>query len=78
MRHFGTVKAFDATTGHGSICPSRAGGLIGFQKGAALWQRSVDPVSGQRLSYELALTNSGARAVKLRMLASAIEAHARV
>ena len=78
MRHFGTVKSFDATTGHGSICPSRAGGLIGFQKGPALWQRSVDPVSGQRLSYELILTDGGARAVKLRMLACAIEAHAHV
>lgn len=66
MRHFGTVKSFDATTGHGSICPSRAGGLIGFQKGTALWQRSVDPVPGQRLSYELALKDGGARAVKLR------------
>jgi cold shock CspA family protein len=78
VRHFGTVKSFNTTTGRGSICPSRAGGLIGFQKGAALWQRSVDPVPGQRLSYELALKNRGARAVKLRMLASAIEAHAHV
>jgi cold shock CspA family protein len=66
VRHFGTVKSFDATTGHGLICPSRAGGIIGFQKGSALWQRSVDPVSGQCLSYELILTDGGTRAVKLR------------
>ena len=66
MRYFGTVKSFDATTGHGSIQPSRAGRLIGFQKGVALWQRSVDPVSGQCLSYEMDLTDGGARAVKLR------------
>jgi CspA family cold shock protein len=66
MRHFGTVKSFDATTGRGSIQPGRTGEIIGFQKGAALWQRSVDPVSGQRLSYEVALTDGGARAVKLR------------
>ena len=71
MRYFGTVKSFDATTGHGWIQPSRAGRLIGFQKGAALWHRSVDPVSGQLFSYEVALTEGGARAVKLRALASA-------
>jgi len=66
MRHFGTVRSFDATTGRGSIQPGGAGEFIGFQKGAALWQRSLDPFSGQRLSYEVALTDSGARAVKLR------------
>ena len=66
MRHFGTVAYFDAATGRGSIRPARTGELIDFQKGAALWQRSFDPVSGQRLSYEVALTDGGARAVKLR------------
>jgi cold shock CspA family protein len=66
MRHLGTVKSFDATTGHGSIQPVRDGELIGFQKGAVLWHRSVDPISGQRLSYEVAITEGEARAVKLR------------
>ena len=66
MRHFGTVRSFDATTGRGSIRSGGPGRFIGFQKGAALWQRSLDPVFGQRLSYEVALTDSGPRAVKLR------------
>ena len=66
MRHFGTVKCFDATTGRGSIQPGRDGELIVFQKGAVLWHRSVDPASGQRLSYEVVIREGEARAVKLR------------
>jgi len=65
MRHFGTVKSFDATTGHGSIQRGREG-LIGFQKGAVIWHRSVDPISGQRFSYEVTISEGEARAVKLR------------
>jgi len=71
MRYFGTVESFDAKTGRGLIRPGGIGGDIRFQKGAALWHRSVDPVSGQLFSYEVALTERGARAVKLRPLASA-------
>jgi len=66
MRHFGTVKSFDATTGHGSIQRGREGQLIGFQKGAVIWHRSVDPISGQRFSYEVIISEGEARAVKLR------------
>lgn len=75
MRHLGTVRSFDATTGNGSIEAGRDGELIGFQKGAVIWQRSVDPTSGQRLSYEVAIKEGEARAVKLRNAPSAIGAH---
>jgi cold shock CspA family protein len=46
MRCFGTVKSFDERRGSGSIEPERGHEDIGFEKGAVIWRRSVDPTPG--------------------------------
>jgi len=66
MRHFGTVKSFDETRGHGSIRPEHAHHEIGFERGAVMWRRSVDPTPGQRLSYEVGFRDGRTCAVNLR------------
>jgi cold shock CspA family protein len=66
MRYFGTVKSFDETRGHGSISPEHGDHEIGFERGAVMWRRSVDPTPGQRLSYEVGIRNGSTRAVNLR------------
>jgi cold shock CspA family protein len=53
MKYFGTVKSFDSSIGHGEINPEVAGNPIGFEVGAILWDKSVSPVIGQRLSYDV-------------------------
>jgi len=66
MRYFGTVKSFDETRGRGSIQPEQGHEEIGFEKGAVIWRRSVDPTPGQRLSYEVRIRDGVTRAVNLR------------
>jgi cold shock CspA family protein len=66
MTYFGTVKTFDETRGHGSIGPEYGHHVIGFERGAFIWRRSVDQTPGQRLSYEVEIRDGRARAVKLR------------
>lgn len=66
MRYFGTVKSFDETRGHGSIRADHRHEEIGFERGAVMWRRSVDPTPGQRLSYEVGIRNGRTRAVNLR------------
>jgi cold shock CspA family protein len=66
MRCFGTVKSFDERRGSGSIEPERGHEDIGFEKGAVIWRRSVDPTPGQRLSYEVEIADGRTRAVNLR------------
>lgn len=68
MRYFGTVKSFDETRGRGSIESGRGHEEIGFEKGAVIWRRSVDPIVGQLLSYEVGIREGHARAVKLRTI----------
>lgn len=67
MRHFGTVKSFDETQGHGSIQPDRSDEEIGFERRAVIWHRSVDPTHGQRLSFEVRIKDGRTRAVNLQM-----------
>jgi cold shock CspA family protein len=66
MRYFGMVKSFDETRGHGSIRPEHRDEEIGFERGAVMWGRSVDPKPGQRLSYEVGIRDGCMRAVNLR------------
>jgi cold shock CspA family protein len=68
MRCFGTVKSFDERRGRGSIQPERGHEEIGFEKGAVIWHRSVDPTAGQRLSYEVGIRDGRTRAVNLRTI----------
>jgi cold shock CspA family protein len=65
MRYFGTVKSFDETRGHGSIQPEHRHEEIGFERGAVMWRRSVDPTPGQRLSYEVGMRDGRKRALNL-------------
>ena len=67
MRYFGTVKSFDETRGHGSIQPELGDEEIGFERGAVMWRRSIDPAPGQRLSYEVGIRDGRTRAVNLRI-----------
>jgi len=70
MRYFGTVKSFDETRGRGSIQPEQGHEEIGFEKGAVIWRRSVDPTPGQRLSYEVGIRDGHTSAVNLRTVLS--------
>lgn len=67
-RHFGRVKAFNQTNGHGSIEQEKGVGEVQFYRRAAMWRRSVDPAIGQPVSFEVDNAHGRAVAVKLRML----------
>jgi len=53
MKYFGTVKSFDTTLGHGEISPEVAGNTLRFEVGAILWDKTIAPVIGKRLSYDV-------------------------
>lgn len=57
MKHLGTVKLYDETSGHGSISPDTGGPDLRFSPGASSWNRIAPPRPGQRLSYDLHHTN---------------------
>ncbi|HEX6218185.1 MAG TPA: cold-shock protein [Sphingomicrobium sp.] len=65
MKHFGTVKSFDANEGRGSIKPETGGDDLCFERSALLWESRLSPKPGDRLSYDLAHTNGVASAVNL-------------
>jgi len=75
MRYFGTIKSFDETLGCGSIQPERGHDEIGFEKGAVIWRRSVDPTPGQRLSYKVEISAGRKRALNLRTIFPEIPSH---
>jgi len=66
VRHFGTVRSFDATKGMGSIQPESGGENLEFERDASTWDRRIAPSEGQRLSYELGTKFGETRAVKLQ------------
>jgi len=67
MKHFGTVKSFDDSKGHGLITPEETGkSAIGFVKSAISWENKTAPPVGKRLSYELSEVNGEARAINLQ------------
>ncbi|GAA3892086.1 hypothetical protein GCM10022276_09010 [Sphingomonas limnosediminicola] len=53
MKYFGTVKSFDTDKGHGEIKPETGGNDIRFETSAILWDKSIAPTVGQRLSYDV-------------------------
>lgn len=68
MKHFGTVKSYDAGSGLGVITPDEDDdGEVTFEKAAIRWDRVADPCIGQRLSYEL-VPDSRTRAVNLQTI----------
>ncbi len=52
MKHFGTVKSFDASKGIGSITPEAGGEELTFERSAFSWSDNKVPTTGQRLSYD--------------------------
>jgi cold shock CspA family protein len=53
MKYFGTVKKFDSDTGPGKINPQVAGSSLRFETSAIAWDRKIEPIVGQRLSYDV-------------------------
>ena len=52
--YFGTVRKVDPITGKGEIKPEVAGKAIRFQRDALAWDRKIEPIIGQRPSYDVA------------------------
>ena len=63
MKHFGTVKSFDADEGRGAITPETGGEDLRFEREALTPESSVSPKKGDRLSYDLAHTNGQATVI---------------
>lgn len=53
MKYFGTVRTFDAASGHGEIKPETGGDDLRFEKSAFSWANDAMPTIGQRLSYDV-------------------------
>ncbi|MGZ2413104.1 cold shock CspA family protein [Sphingomonas sp. F9_3S_D5_B_2] len=53
MKYSGTVKKFDSATGLGEINPQVAGNSLRFETSAIAWDRKIQPIVGQRLSYDV-------------------------
>jgi cold shock CspA family protein len=57
MKYFGTVKSFDTIEGHGEIKQETGGNDLLFELSAIQWDKTVAPMVGQRLSYDLGHTS---------------------
>lgn len=57
MKYFGTVKSFDAASGHGEIKQEVGGDDLRFERNAISWDKNVVPTVGQRLSYDRGTNN---------------------
>ena len=57
MKYFGTIKSFDTAKGFGEISPEVAGSTIRFETSAIMWDKTVAPTIGQRLSYDVGTNN---------------------
>jgi cold shock CspA family protein len=71
LKHFGTVQSFNETTGYGFIHPENGGPDLSFDRGEILWEPTVSPTCGMRLSYRLSGRNGEASAIDLE-IASAV------
>jgi cold shock protein len=69
MKLFGTVHSFDSSKRSGMIKPEAGGDAVAFEGGAFKWVNNAQPVTDQRLSYELGKGADGApRAVNLQTI----------
>jgi len=68
MKYFGTVKAFDADKGLGSIKPETSGDDLDFERGAILWDAAKAPTVGQRVSYDKGTRDTKPCAVNLQTI----------
>ncbi len=53
MKHLGTVRSFDETKDRGLIKPDSGGEHLIFERSGIYQDRRVQPVEGQRLTYQL-------------------------
>jgi len=67
MKHFGIIQSFNETTGHGFIRPENGGRDLSFDRSEILWEPTVSPTCGMRLSYRLSGRNGEASAIDLQM-----------
>jgi len=65
VKHLGTVRSFDAAKGHGIIVADSGGEYLIFERSGIYLNPRVRPVEGQRLVYELGVTDGHRRAVNL-------------
>ena len=68
MKYFGTVDSFDSAAGNGQIKPETGGVAIRFETSAILWDKNVEPIKGQRLSYDIGSENGQPRALNLQTI----------
>ena len=68
MKYFGTVKAFDADRGVGSLKPETGGDDLYFERSAIKFGMPSIPSVGQRLSYDKGLLNGQTCAVNLETI----------
>ena len=65
MKHLGTVKSFNEAIGRGLIKPDSGGEYLIFERSGIYFDRRIPPVEGQRLTYELGVTDGQRCAVNL-------------
>jgi cold shock CspA family protein len=51
--YFGTIRKFDPITGKGEIKPDVTGNAVRFQRDAIAWDPKIEPIVGQRFSYDV-------------------------
>jgi len=68
MKYFGTVDSFDRAGGSGQIKPDLPRDNIRFETTAILWDNNIDPIKGQRLSYDIGSHDGQPRALNLQTI----------
>ena len=68
MKYFGTVKAFDADRGVGSLKPETGGDDLYFERSAIKFGMPSVPSVGQRLSYDRGMAAGQPCAVNLETI----------
>jgi cold shock CspA family protein len=68
MKYFGTFDSFDRAGGSGQIKPDLPRDNIRFETTAILWDKNIDPIKGQRLSYDIGSHDGQPRALNLQTI----------
>jgi hypothetical protein len=63
--YFHTVRTVDPITGKSEIKPDITGKAVRFQHGVIAWDRKIEPIMGQRLSYDVVPEWTASPALKL-------------
>ena len=68
IKYFGTVESFDSAAGNGQIKPETGGNAIRFETTAIMWDKKIEPIKGQRLSYDVGSEKGQPRALNLQTI----------